>query len=291
MMESSIVFYFLNKWCNFSLSTTALGFNALNRTYVLWRAHASSQHKWWDCQSHLLLSLLLSVDLISPVPEADIFLFLSGVLTLSQTLVWGTVIYCLGSSVCRVNMVGWLGKGTICCSLSHTHPNVYTHIQSHDSPRWLAEMFTMLQSLCPAEPTATDKDKQDMDINNHDNYNLPEVSNCYNWIENVKLWVWWHDKANTHEGHRNFPLTWQALVKWKRGEKTSRVNSSRVALELYRGKLPSQVRLVCAWQDDILLLLWLSNYILPYKILFTRTWEVKLQLYFVNVLPIKSLKL
>lgn len=106
------------------------------------------------------------------ISQSRHFLFLVGVLTPSWPCsepVWGTVIYCPKSPVRSQH--GCLGEHRN----NHTHAETHTHThtlklypQSHDNPRWVAEMFAMLQSLCPAELTVTDRNKQNTDIHDPD---------------------------------------------------------------------------------------------------------------------------
>lgn len=95
----------------------------------------------------------------SPFPVA----FLTSLLALFWTPVWGTDIYCPNSSVCSQH--GCLGehRNNLLLPLKHTL-KLKMCTQSHDNPRWAAKMFAMLQSLCPAELTVRDRDKQHRDI-------------------------------------------------------------------------------------------------------------------------------
>lgn len=145
----------------------------LKHLYFQHTSHQSSQNEWWVCQVHLSLPPLLYVDLISLFPKADIFYFLlvswpppGPVLNPSEAQ-----LFTAQRALCAVNMVVWVSTGTITHMQKPTHTHTHTlklYPQSHDNPRWVAEMFAMLQSLCPAELTVTDRNKQNTDIHDPD---------------------------------------------------------------------------------------------------------------------------
>lgn len=104
------------------------------------------------------LSLLPSVDLVSPGPEADIFSFLLA----SWPPSWPcpgplaeAPYYLLPRELCvqRVNTAWLVEQGSnLLLTLTHASTDAHkTHTQSHDCPRRLAEMFTVLQSVHPVE--------------------------------------------------------------------------------------------------------------------------------------------
>lgn len=141
---------------------------------------------------------------IFPMQTFSLFCWcLDPLLALFRTPVWATYIYCPNSPVC--NQHGCLGEhwNNLLLPLKHTL-KLKMCTQSHGNPRWVAEMFAMLQSLCPAELTVTDRDKQNTDIHN------PDL--CQR-VHTVKTEGRWNNKSNMYGGY-NFSVAWQDPVGW-----------------------------------------------------------------------------
>lgn len=164
-------------------------------------------------KSTCLSSLLVFWFSISE-PRGGHFLFLAGVLT--PPPFWP----CPGPlaeapcyllfrelGVQRVNTVWLVEQGSnllLARTQAHIHSRAQTraHTQkSHDHPKGLAEMFPARQSLHTVELG----DKQTQTSITPATIALLVISNSTTW--NVKLWVWWQDRANTHKGYRMFTLT------------------------------------------------------------------------------------
>lgn len=161
------------------------------------------------------LSPLLFFDLVSLSPEAGHFLSLAGVLTpllaLSGALGRGTMLFTVQRALCaesQHSMAGWTREQPAARPLAHKHTStvVYKHTQAH-TVTWPSQGVGREVSCATITTHGGTGRQTDTDIHNPSNYNLLVVSNCYSRTWNVKLWVWWLDRANTHEGYRKFTLT------------------------------------------------------------------------------------
>lgn len=174
------------------------------------RSNIKHQHEGRVCQIHLPLS--------SPVcwfsiykPQGRHFLFLAGVLTpllaLSGALGYGTMLFTSQRALCAESqhgMAGWAREQP--AAHSYTHPWIRTNTHVIVPGGW-QRCLPMLQSLHMVDWESWTERQTDTDIHNPSNYNLPAVLSRYNRTGNVKLWVWWRDSANTHEGYGKFTMT------------------------------------------------------------------------------------
>lgn len=179
----------------------------IEQIYIQWQVlHQGSQRDGRVCQIHLPPSPPLSVHLICPGAEADIFSFLlvwPPILAQSGTLGWGAMLFTAQRALCAESTHhGWLSKGTTCCSLSHTQPRMYTqtHTQSHMTIPGGWQRCLPCYNHYALQNWQTQK-QTDTDVCSPDSHNLPEFSNC----GNVTPSAWWCGRVNTHKSEGKVP--------------------------------------------------------------------------------------
>lgn len=227
----------------------------LKHLYFQHISHQSSQREWWACQVHLSLLLLLYVDLISPFPEADFFFFfLVGVLTPLLALFRTPCLrhsYLLPKEPCVQStwLPGWAQEPSAAALLTRTHAHTRTlklYPQSHDNPRWVAEMFSVLRSPRPAEVTVTDGDKQNTDIHDPDLCQRVQTVQTEQKMDKQKQDAWrpqqlfyGHDREEP-DSHLDPP---SGLQEGSENKHHLREDERRVYLSLQRKKMAFRFRM------------------------------------------------
>lgn len=178
----------------------------------------SSLSAWGMGLSNPPASPLLSVDLVSLSPEADIFSFLQaswppswpcpGPLAEAQE----AQCYLLLRELCvqRVNTV-WLVEQGSNLLLARTKILIYgrvqTHTQSHMTTPGVWQRCFLHYNHYTQSNWETWETKQKTHIRNPGNYNSIVASNSYSRTWNTKLWMWWRDRENTMKAGGKFTLT------------------------------------------------------------------------------------